>query len=108
MADVCVAEIDTLIDVSPADITTAADWLDKLQLGFNHAESWLLTATHQCTQISGEFGNSLNEYTKRPQKRMSGRFRSTSTHHRYYQLLARPGSLAKARHGWISRRRKGR
>ena len=63
MADVCVAEIDTLIDVSPADITTAADWLDKLQLGFNHAESWLLTATHQCTQISGEFGNSLNEYT---------------------------------------------
>ena len=31
MADVCVAEIDTLIDVSPADITTAADWLDKLQ-----------------------------------------------------------------------------
>ena len=63
MADVCVAEIDTLIDVSPADITTAADWLDKLQLGFNHAESWLITATHQCTQISGEFGNSLNEYT---------------------------------------------
>ena len=63
MADVCVAEIDTLIDVSPADITTAADWLDKLQLGFNHAESWLITTTHQCTQISGEFGNSLNEYT---------------------------------------------
>ena len=64
MADVCVAEIDTLIDVSPADITTAADWLDKLQLGFNHAVSWLLTATHQCTHISGEFGSALNEYVE--------------------------------------------
>lgn len=41
MTNTCVAEMDTLIDVSPADITTAADWLSKLQLGFHSAMTWL-------------------------------------------------------------------
>ena len=64
MTNTCVAEIDTLIDVSPADIITAADWLNKLQMGLHSARIWLLHSAPHRSKISGEFGSALNEYVE--------------------------------------------
>lgn len=62
MADICLADIDTHIDASPADITTAADWLGKLKKGFDEARYSLVHTISYRAQLSGEFGRALNEY----------------------------------------------
>ena len=62
MADTCLADIDTHIDASPADITAAADWLGKLKKGFDEARSSLVNTMLARSKFSGEFGRALNEY----------------------------------------------
>ena len=56
------ADLDTKIDASPEDITSAANWLGKLKTGFDDAHTSMVNTASERTEISGEFGQALNEY----------------------------------------------
>lgn len=64
MSDICLAAIDTHINASPANITAAADWLDKLKTGFEDARTTLSKSSWDRVELTGEFGVALNEYVE--------------------------------------------
>lgn len=64
MSDVCLAAINTHINASPADITAAADWLDKLKTGIDEARTTLSKSSWDRVELTGEFGVALNEYVE--------------------------------------------
>ncbi|WP_164860075.1 hypothetical protein [Actinomyces wuliandei] len=59
---VCVATIDTEIDASAQEVHSAADWLEKLQTGFSDADTDLCDSSTYWTEISGEFGQAVEDY----------------------------------------------
>jgi len=64
VSDVCLAAINTHINASPADITAAADWLDKLKTGIDEARTTLSKSSWDRVELTGEFGVALNEYVE--------------------------------------------
>lgn len=56
------ADLDTKIDASPEDITSAANWLGKLKTGFDDAHTSTVNTASERAEISGDFGRALNEY----------------------------------------------
>lgn len=64
MSEICLAPVDTHINASPANITAAADWLDKLRTGFEDARTTLSKSSWDRVELTGEFGVALNEYVE--------------------------------------------
>jgi hypothetical protein len=64
MSEICLAPVDTHINASPANITAAADWLEKLRTGFEEARTTLSKSSWDRVELTGEFGVALNEYVE--------------------------------------------